>query len=61
MDFPSKVGGTISFSSLRLSRVSCDVAIRFLLGRYVPSMFIYSVGVPPTASMRRFYRSARNL
>jgi hypothetical protein len=61
MDFSLKVGDAISFSSLRLSKVSYDVATRFLLSRYVPLMFIYSVGVLFTAFIRRFYKSARNL
>jgi hypothetical protein len=61
MDFSLKASDTISFNNLRLFKVSYDVTTRFLLGRYVPLMFIYSVGVLSTASIRRFYKSARNL
>jgi hypothetical protein len=41
MDFPLKEGGITSFSYLRASEVSYDVATLFLLGGYVPGMSIY--------------------
>jgi hypothetical protein len=41
MDFPLKEGGIINFSYLRASEVPYDVITLFLLGGYVPEMFIY--------------------